>query len=106
MDLTGIIWLSVMAAAVVLWFLHWARVSRCCEYRIREWARENGYAVLSIRYQRLFPWVADIIFLPLGKFFPGRYPFKVGIQDDQGGQTTVTIFFNALNGPIEVHWGE
>jgi len=89
---------AVLGALVVLG----VRATRRYEERIRDWARENGYAILDIKYQRLLPWDWDIPFMP--SYFAGGHPFRVGIQDDQGGQTTVTIWFKRLNGPMEVRW--
>ena len=79
------------------------RATRRYEARIRDWARQNGYAILKINYVRRLPWESDISFLP--SVFAGGHPFRVGIQDDHGGQTTVTIWFKRPNGPMEVRWG-
>jgi len=100
MDMTGIVILLGMAGAVVLWFLYCARAFRRREWRIREWARENGYAVLDIRSDD----GDDLEVLRRSFPAPTRH-FRVRIQDDQGGLATVTIFLAKPSGPIDVRWG-
>jgi hypothetical protein len=76
------------------------RNNRQREMRIRDWAREKGYAILRIEHQgRIFMDLAPLWFLR------GPHEYRVQIQDDQGGQTTVTIFIKSVSGPLDVRWG-
>jgi len=77
------------------------------EIRVRDWARENGYAILSIKRQGgLFDYVSMFFFGWLGLIFRfGPYGFRLLIQDDQGGQTNVTIFVSKPGEPVDVRWG-
>ena len=87
-------------AFLVLAAVRGVRRRRHYEQRIRDWARQKGYAILSIRDQgRLFQDFAALV--SVFWFFGPRF-FRVFIQDDMGGQTTVMIYFESLNAPLDV----
>lgn len=93
--------------AVVVGIVQAILLPRRYEIRVRDWARENGYAILTIKRQgRFFDYVFLFLFGWLGLIIGlGPYGFRLLIQDDQGGQTNVTVFVSKPGEPVDVRWG-
>lgn len=86
-------------ALITVWLVH---RRRACHRRIREWAQEKGYAILDIRNGgRSF---VELAAAQLGVLT--RSSYRVLIQDDQGGQTTVSIYFGwRVRSRMDVRFG-
>lgn len=85
-------------------------VGRRAEERVRGWARENGYAIVTIeRKVSVSDYALYIFFGWLGIFLGpvmniGTSDFRVLIQDEQGGQRHVLVSVSKPGKPVEVQW--
>ena len=91
--------LAVLLGAVAM-PIRAVRRRRRDERRIRDWAREKGYAIMNIRYGGHVFGAFARIGLP-----GGPRHWRVQIQDDQGGQTTVSIYMRSPDAPLDIRWG-
>jgi hypothetical protein len=74
---------------------------------VRDWASRNGYAILTIEYE-VNP-LDYLLALCIGwaalLFGSGVYSYRLLIQDDQGGQTHVSVHVKGPGKPLDVRWG-
>ena len=94
-----IIWPIVLGGFGLLFALDLCiRISLARRYkrRIRQWADENGYAVLQLAYKRPFSGM-------LVPFF-NKGTWYVQIQDSQGGQSYAYIYFG--HWLVDLPWGQ
>ncbi len=84
----AIIVLTVMPAVAVGCYLVLSmKADRRREWLIRDWARDKGYAVISLTRQATYlGWSARMLG-PLGSSWTAK------LQDEQGGQFSVAITF-------------
>jgi hypothetical protein len=100
MDALGIFFLLIFFLFLAGWIGGLLWFGRRCEYRIREWADKNGYALLKLEYRR----VLGGIFYFLGGFMRSGN-WHITVQDDQGGQRRGWVHF----GPffwVDLPWGK
>lgn len=102
--------LTVGAFYLVSWAVGFYRaiaVPRRQEAIVWDWARQNGYAILSIKYKGcIFDYVLLFFLGWIGLAFRfGPHEFRLLIQDDQGGQTSVTVYVSKAGKPLDVRWG-
>ncbi|HUT61238.1 MAG TPA: hypothetical protein VNA25_25595 [Phycisphaerae bacterium] len=87
MDAIGLAFLLILALLIARRVWHWRR----CRQRVHDWARENGYSVISLCNGTggwdLFP------SRPWRVFFR-HLVFAADLQDDEGGQFSVEIVFS------------
>lgn len=92
---------AILAGAAAVLMVLGTRRKRQDEKRIREWARQMGYAVVNVRN--------GMYHTEEGFSEPNLIPFRptfyrVSIQDEQGGRTALRIRIYDSQTPLEVEW--
>ena len=102
--------LTFFVVVVIVGIVRAVVLSKRYEVIVRDWARENGYAIVTIEPRgRLLDYMLYWLFGPLA-LIPGLcikigpYGFRLLIQDEQGGQTHVSVFVGKPGKPVDVRW--
>ena len=95
MDVIGLAFLLILALTIAQQVWHWRR----CQQRVHDWARENGYSIISLHSGN--GGGAPIASTPWRVSFR-HLAFVVNLQDDEGGQFSVEIVFSLWSTRMDV----